>query len=59
MKVLITRPWPSLAIDKIKQRFPDVDIRNNDRPMSAGEMTTALTHYDIIAPPSGIGSRQR
>ena len=53
MKVLITRPWPSMAIDKIKQRFPDVDIRNNDRPMSAGEMTTALTHYDIIAPTIG------
>ena len=53
MKVLITRPWPGRAVDKIKQYFPNLDIRNNNTPMSAGEITTALTHYDIIAPTIG------
>lgn len=48
-KVLITRRWPSVVEDKLKELY-DVTLNETDVPMTMAELQSALQNYDVICP---------
>lgn len=48
-KVLITRRWPE-AVEKQLQQLYDVQLNQDDRPLTADELKFALQNYDAVCP---------
>jgi lactate dehydrogenase-like 2-hydroxyacid dehydrogenase len=48
-KVLITRKWPASVEAKLTQLY-DVTLNEDDRPLTAEELKTALQQYDAVCP---------
>ena len=48
-KVLLTRRWTEEAQQRLASRF-DVTLNENDRPMDAAALATAVREYDAICP---------
>lgn len=48
-KVLITRRWPESVEAKLKQRY-DVNLNEDDQPLSAEQLKHALQTYDAVCP---------
>lgn len=51
-KLLITRNYPTPVLDAA-HAFLDVDVRDNNAPLSEDELRTALRDYDAILPTLG------
>lgn len=51
-RLLITRPLPDRVLAAARARF-DVTLREDTRPLSAGELRTALTGFDAVLPTLG------
>lgn len=51
-RVLISRPLPDAVLTRAQQLF-DVELRAETLPMSAAEMTRALTEFDGVMPTLG------
>lgn len=48
-KVLITRRWPE-AVEKQLQQLYDVQLNQDDRPLTADELKFALQNFDAVCP---------
>ena len=49
LKVFVTRRWPE-AVEKQLQQLYDVQLNQDDRPLTADELKCALQNYDAVCP---------
>ncbi|MDD9885628.1 MAG: D-glycerate dehydrogenase [Gammaproteobacteria bacterium] len=48
--VIVTRRWPSVVEDELREMCADVRLNEEDRPMSRGELQDALRSADCVLP---------
>ena len=49
-KVIVTRRWPSVVEDELRQMCDDVRLNEQDRPLSRGQLQDALREADCVLP---------
>ena len=50
MKVIVTRRWPSVVEEELKQMCSDVRLNEADRPLSKDELKDALRNAECVLP---------
>ena len=48
-KVLVTRKWPNLVEEKLKENF-NVTLNKNDIPLTESELIKAMDDFDAVLP---------
>lgn len=48
--IVVTRRWPDAVEEALRQRFPDVRLNAEDRPLGADGLRAALRDADVLLP---------